>query len=174
VTLKSRVVTVKGRLGELTKRFKHVSMELFQKEAGGKKFVGFRMWLATRKQAAVVRTIRTQVSNMIRGVTTGYKFKMVLAYSHFPIHVNILDNGRALEIKNFLGIKMNRRIDCLPTVTVDKKEEEKNILTFQSIDLTAISLTCALVRQSCKIPEKDLRQFLDGIYVSEKRLPIQE
>lgn len=30
---------------------------------------------------------------MIRGVTTGYKFKMVLAYAHFPIIINIIDKG---------------------------------------------------------------------------------
>lgn len=30
---------------------------------------------------------------MIRGVTTGYKFKMVLAYSHFPIIINLLEKG---------------------------------------------------------------------------------
>ena len=58
--------------------------------------VGFRVWMASRKQAAIVRTVRSQVSNMIRGVTIGYKFKMVLAYAHFPIHVNILDDGKAI------------------------------------------------------------------------------
>jgi large subunit ribosomal protein L9e len=33
---------------------------------------------------------------MIAGVSTGYKFKMVLASSHFPIVVNVLDQGKAV------------------------------------------------------------------------------
>ena len=37
---------------------------------------------------------------------------MVLAYAHFPIGVYIVKNGRAVEIKNFLGFKMNKRIDA--------------------------------------------------------------
>ena len=31
---------------------------------------------------------------MMRGVTTGYKFRMVFAYSHFPIVVNIIEGGK--------------------------------------------------------------------------------
>ena len=71
-------------------------MEMYIKKTEKKRKMGFRVWMASRKQAAIVRTVRSQVSNMIRGVTTGYKFKMVLAYAHFPIHVNIIENGNAI------------------------------------------------------------------------------
>lgn len=47
---------------------------------------------------------------MIRGVTTGYKFKMVFAFAHFPIIVNLLGKGDGIEIKNFLGEKIVRTI----------------------------------------------------------------
>jgi large subunit ribosomal protein L9e len=59
---------------------------------------------------------------MIRGVTSGYKFKMVLAYAHFPIIANIIEGGKTLEVKNFVGIKMNKRVDALEGVTISKKE----------------------------------------------------
>ena len=66
---------------------------------------------------------------MIRGVTTGYKFKMVLAYAHFPIIINLLDKGFGIEIKNFLGEKIIRTIKCLPGVTITRNEaEEKSII----------------------------------------------
>jgi large subunit ribosomal protein L9e len=51
------------------------------------------MWLQKKKRNAVLGTVRSTIKNMIQGVTVGYKFKMVLAYSHFPIVVNIIDNG---------------------------------------------------------------------------------
>jgi large subunit ribosomal protein L9e len=52
------------------------------------------MWLQKKKRNAVLGTVRSIVRNMINGVTNGYKFKMVLAYSHFPIVVNIVDGGK--------------------------------------------------------------------------------
>jgi hypothetical protein len=32
----------------------------------------------------------------------------------------------------------------------------------------------ALIQQSVRVKEKDIRQFLDGIYVSDKRMPMTE
>ena len=48
------------------------------------------MWLQKKKRNAVLGTVRSVIRNMMRGVTTGYKFRMVFAYSHFPIVVNII------------------------------------------------------------------------------------
>ena len=62
----------------------------------GKDSVKFRMWLQKKKRNAVLGTVRSIIRNMINGVTNGYKFKMVLAYAHFPIVVNIVDNGRVI------------------------------------------------------------------------------
>jgi large subunit ribosomal protein L9e len=65
---------------------------------------------------------------------------------------------------------MNKRVNALPGVTISKKEEEKNVLTVIGTDLDHVSLTCAQIHQSTKVPNKDLRQFLDGIYVQEARM----
>jgi len=62
---------------------------------------------------------------MIRGVTLGYKFKMRFAYAHFPIQVLVDSTGKSIEIKNFLGEKMVRKIVSLPGVTVLKNDEEE-------------------------------------------------
>ena len=53
---------------------------------------------------------------------------------------------------------------------MSKKEEEKNVLTVQGINLEDVSQVCARIQQSTFIQDKDLRAFLDGIYVSESRL----
>lgn len=67
---------------------------------------------------------------------------------------------------------MNKRVNALPGVTISKKEEEKNIITIVGNDLENVSLTCAQIHQCTKVPNKDLRQFLDGIYVQEARLEL--
>jgi large subunit ribosomal protein L9e len=98
VEVKAREVSVKGKLGSLTRRFKHVPIEI-RKETDLKSKVNsikFRMWLQKKKRNAVLGTVRSTIRNMIQGVTVGYKFKMVLAYSHFPIVVNVIENGRVL------------------------------------------------------------------------------
>jgi large subunit ribosomal protein L9e len=58
----------------------------------------FRMWLQKKKRNAVLGTVRSIIRNMINGVTNGYKFKMVLAYAHFPIAVNVLEGGKVIYI----------------------------------------------------------------------------
>lgn len=42
-------------------------------------------------------TVRSTVKNMIQGVQVGYKFKMVLAYAHFPIVVNVIEGGKVTD-----------------------------------------------------------------------------
>ena len=97
VDIKSRNVTVKGKLGTLTKSFKHIPFEMVKdKNKKGNPAIKFRMWLQKKKRNAVLGTVRSTIRNMVNGVTNGYKFKMVLAYSHFPIVVNVLDNGRVI------------------------------------------------------------------------------
>ena len=43
-------------------------------------------------------------------------------------------------------------------------------MTVQGIDLEKVSQVCARIQQATVIQEKDLRAFLDGIYVQEARL----
>ncbi len=96
VDAKAREVVVKGKLGTLRKAFKHIPIEI-RREASTKskgQSLKFRMWLQKKKRNAVLGTIKSTIRNMITGVTVGYKFKMVLAYSHFPIVVNVIENGR--------------------------------------------------------------------------------
>lgn len=38
----------------------------------------------------------------------------------------------------------------------------------QGNNIEAVSRTCALIHQSCLVKNKDIRKFLDGIYVESK------
>ena len=70
------------------------------KETGkkGTSAIKFRMWLQKKKRNAGLGTVRSTIRNMVNGVTNGYKFRMVLAYAHFPVVVNIIENGRVIFI----------------------------------------------------------------------------
>lgn len=115
VDVKARKVTVKGALGTLTRSFKHIPIDI-RKETGkkGKASMKFRMWLQKKKTNAVLGTIKSTIRNMMTGVTVGYKFRMVLAYSHFPIVVNVIDNGRVIPFSRRLA-KSRTSWDSRPT-----------------------------------------------------------
>ena len=90
VEVNSREVSVKGKHGALHKRFKHIPIEIRK----DKNKLHFRMWLQKKKRNALLGTVKSTIRNMIQGVSVGYKFRMVLAYSHFPIVANVIENGK--------------------------------------------------------------------------------
>lgn len=66
VSVKSRLVTVKGPRGELTKSLRHINMEI--KKVSDKK-IKLIVWHGGRKHVACLRTVRSLITNMIQGVT---------------------------------------------------------------------------------------------------------
>jgi len=104
---------------------------------------------------------------MIIGVTKGYEYKMRFVYAHFPVNVTIEPSGRSLEIRNFLGEKVVRKVQLLKGVTVTRTEKVKDEIVLHGNDLDLVSQSAANIQQSCRVRGKDIRKFLDGIYVSE-------
>merc|ERR1712166_359279 len=139
----SRMVTVTGPRGKVTKNLKHLPVEMVFKD---EKTIKIDRWFTYGKQAACIRTACSHINNMILGVTVGFEYKMRFVYAHFPINCPITGQKNKVEIRNFLGEKVVRTVDCYESV----------------------SKTCALVQQICAVKHKDIRKFLDGIYVSAK------
>ncbi|KAK9767132.1 60S ribosomal protein L9B [Basidiobolus ranarum] len=165
IDIRARVVRVKGPRGTLSKDFHHVNMEI--RKMSDKK-VRLVIWHGVRKHVACLRTIRSHIQNMITGVTRGFLYKMRFVYAHFPINVNISDNGEEVEIRNFLGEKVIRRVKMLEGVTISHSEAQKDEIILQGNSLDNVSQSAASIQQSTRAKNKDIRKFLDGIYVSEK------
>jgi len=161
-------VTVKGPRGELVRDFKYVDMDM---KIVAEKYVRVDLWFASRKQLACVRTICSHIENMFVGVTKGFRYKMRFVYSHFPINVTL--TGRTVEIRNFLGEKRVRRVELCPGVDYVRTASVKDQIELTGNDIALVSLTAANIQQATNVRNKDLRKFLDGIYVSEKG-PIKE
>mmetsp|Transcript_19733 Transcript_19733/g.24889 ORF Transcript_19733/g.24889 Transcript_19733/m.24889 type:complete len:187 (-) Transcript_19733:693-1253(-) len=161
--VKARKVTVTGPRGSLTRDFKHMDMDL---KIVGKKYVRVDLWFANRKQLACVRTVISHIDNMFVGVTRGFTYKMRFVYSHFPINVSF--SGGKVEIRNFLGEKRVRKIPLLEGVEYVRSADVKDQIELVGNDIANVSLTAAKIQQATNVRKKDLRKFLDGIYVSEK------
>jgi large subunit ribosomal protein L9e len=147
----------------LKRSFKNLRVDL-HKEGD---LVVIESWFGDRKKNSQIRTCASHIGNMITGVTVGYKYLLRLVYAHFPINVSITEDKKTLEIRNFLGEKIVRRVTMLDgcEVNITKNKDE---LEVWGNDIELVSQSCANIHQSCLVKDKDIRKFLDGIYVSEK------
>ncbi|KAL5982503.1 60S ribosomal protein L9 [Asimina triloba] len=75
---------------------------------------------------------------------------------------------RSIEIRNFLGEKKVRKVDMLEGVNIIRSEKVKDEIILNGNDIELVSRSAALINQKCHVKNKDIRKFLDGIYVSEK------
>lgn len=153
-------VIVEGPRGRIEKDFSHASEVGIRTEDNKVIVEGYGR---RRKHRAIAGTILAHIRNMIIGVTRGYRYKLKIISSHFPISVE--QKGNFLLIKNFLGEKSYRKAKILPGVKV-KIEKEDIIL--EGIDIDAVSQTAANIEQATKVKEFDRRVFMDGIYIYEK------
>merc|ERR1712072_361506 len=172
VSMKGRSITVKGRRGTLHRTFNHLNLELTRVNSST---IRVDVWFALRKQLACLRTICSHIENLIKGVQYGFLYKMRSVYAHFPINLNIIDGGNTVEVRNYLGeryirvVKMRDGVICKPSGQKDEFIIEGN-------DVELVSNSAALLNQCVRAKNKDIRKFLDGIYVSEKTTidPIEE
>eukprot|EP00479_Gromia_sphaerica_P012506 TRINITY_DN662_c0_g1_i3.p1 TRINITY_DN662_c0_g1~~TRINITY_DN662_c0_g1_i3.p1 ORF type:complete len:203 (+),score=20.57 TRINITY_DN662_c0_g1_i3:118-726(+) len=178
IKVKSRCVVVEGPRGTLSRNFRHQSAEIFLTGKGkhGYKRCTVRLFLGKKKQRATVRSILSHIQNMVTGVTKGFRYKMRLVYAHFPINVTIVDKvtkevqeiGDLVEIRNFLGERRTRRVEMLGGVVITRSEIVKDELILEGNDIDNVSQSAATIQQSTLVRNKDIRKFLDGIYVSQK------
>ncbi|KAM0697059.1 hypothetical protein Q7P36_003130 [Cladosporium allicinum] len=169
VHIKTRQVTVEGPRGTLKKDLGHLAVSFQQPSEN---VIKIEMHHGARKNVAALRTVRSLVNNMIIGVTKGFKYKMRYVYAHFPINVNLdKDNDTGLwvvEIRNFLGEKLIRRVQMAEGVDVEASKNVKDELVLTGNSLENVSQSAADIQQICRVRNKDIRKFLDGIYVSER------
>merc|ERR1711967_42111 len=165
VEVKSRFVKVTGPRGVLSKSFKHMSIDIFKTDD---KTIKVEKWFGQAKELSAIKTTSSHIQNMIDGVTKGFKYRMKMAYAHFPTNVQIQSGGKSLDVVNFIGQKVKFRVDALDGVKVERDPSANTELIVTGNDIENVSKTCALISQSCAVKNKDIRKFLDGIYVSKK------
>ncbi|KAL2542388.1 60S ribosomal protein L9-1 [Abeliophyllum distichum] len=176
IKVKAKMIEVEGPRGKLTRDFKHLNLDfqLITDEETGKRKLKVDAWFGSRKTTAAIRTALSHVGNLINGVTKGYRYKMRFVYAHFPINASITNGNKSIEIRNFLGEKKVRKVDMLDGVTILRSEKVKDELVLDGNDIELVSRSTALINQKCHVKNKDIRKFLDGIYVSEKGTIVEE
>jgi LSU ribosomal protein L6P len=155
-------IKVKGPKGELIKDFNHAKGVNIRVEENTVIVEAYR---ADRKLKALVGTIAAHVRNMIIGVTKGYRYKLKVIYSHFPVTVVVDEKNKIVRIKNFLGEKADRIAKIHGNVKV--KVEGQDII-IEGIDIEEVGITASALERATKIRDLDRRIFADGIYIYER------
>jgi len=66
-----------------------------------------------------------------------------------------------------------RHVDMLDGVKISESKAQKDELILEGADVENVSQSAASIQGICRVRNKDIRKFLDGIYVSEKSTVIQ-
>ncbi|KAF3910295.1 hypothetical protein ABW21_db0206525 [Orbilia brochopaga] len=176
VAIKARVVTVTGPRGKLVRDFKHINIAFTKRP--GKPIIDISLHHGNRKNIAALRTVKSIVENMVTGVTKGFKYKMRYVYAHFPINVAVNKNNESglyeVEIRNFIGEKIVRKVIMHEGVDVEQSKNVKDELTLSGNSLENVSQSAADIQQICRVRNKDIRKFLDGLYVSDRGNIVEE
>lgn len=161
VQLEGRHVKVQGPLGSLENDLSHLPVDITMTE----KEVQVSTRWPRKREVGMLGTALAQIRNMVKGVTTGYRYNLRTVYAHFPVTVKVDEKARLVKIENFTGEKTPRYARIVEGVKVAVKGEE---ITVEGVDLEAVSQTAANIQNATKIKKKDQRVFLDGIYVFQK------
>ena len=161
VRVEGRTVKVKGPLGSLQEDLSHLPVSI---NVNDNKVRLETTW-PRKREIGMLGTAAAHVRNMLKGVTQGYRYELRTVYAHFPVTVKVDEKAKVLKIENFTGEKTPRYAKIVEGVKVDVKGED---ISVEGIDLKSVSQTAANIQDSTKIKKKDLRVFLDGIYVSGK------
>ncbi len=159
VVLNGRKVTVRGPKGELTRDFSHARAEISLKENRLK----LEMQWPRRKESAVIGTVKSHIESMIIGVREGFTYKLKMVFAHFPVSVKT--DRDLIIIENFSG---ERRPRTAKIVGSSKVSIEGDDIVIRGINLGEVSQTAANIEQATRVRKKDVRVFLDGVYLYEK------
>ncbi|WP_048078741.1 50S ribosomal protein L6 [Desulfurococcus mucosus] len=162
VEVEGSKVTVKGPKGTVSRDFSHARGVFIRLEDGA---VIVETYVADRERKALVGSVAAHIRNMITGVTKGYRYKLKIIFSHFPISVVVDEKNRVVRIRNFMGEKSDRIAKIHGNVKVKVSGED---IVVEGVDIEEVGLTAASIERATRVTDRDRRVFMDGIYIYEK------
>jgi large subunit ribosomal protein L6 len=157
VRMEGNTFIVDGKLGTLRKDITRLPIAVDLKD---KKLV-IKPPGTRKKDLAMTNTAKSIIQSMIKGVETGFTYKLKVVYAHFPISVKT--KGKEIHVENYFGERAPRVSHVVGDTTKVNVMGEDVIV--QGPSLEEVSQTAANIEFSTKLKGKDQRVFLDGLYI---------
>jgi large subunit ribosomal protein L6 len=157
VRMEGNTFIVDGKLGTLRKDITKLPISVDLKD---KKLV-IRPPGTRKKDLAMTNTAKSIIQSMIKGVESGFTYKLKVVYAHFPISVKT--KGKEIHVENYFGERAPRVSHIVGDTTKVNVIGEDVIV--QGPSLEEVSQTAANIEFSTKLKGKDQRVFLDGLYI---------
>jgi large subunit ribosomal protein L6 len=157
-------VRVEGPRGVVERDFSHARGVLISLRDSE---VVVEAYMADRRVKALVGTIASHIRNMITGVTKGYRYRLKIVYTHFPITVVYDKQNKVVRIKNFIGEKADRVARVYGNV--DVRVEGSDVIV-EGVDIEEVGLTAASIERATRVKDRDRRVFVDGIYIYSREV----
>jgi large subunit ribosomal protein L6 len=159
VIKEKNIIIVEGKNGKISKDFTKIPITL---SFENNKIIIYPPG-QRRKDLALINTVKSIISSMIKGVETGFTYKLKIIFSHFPISVKVKD--KKVIVENYFG-ERSMRISKIVGLTQVVVAGEDVIVKGPSLE--DVSQTATNIESSTKIKNKDQRVFLDGVYLYAK------
>jgi large subunit ribosomal protein L6 len=157
--LTGSILKIKGPKGEVSRDFHHPRVSV--KVEGNKIIIQTKR--ATKGEKTLYGSTVSHIKNIVQGVKSPHVYKLKICSGHFPMNVTVV--GTELVVKNFFGETIPRKIQ------IPKGAEVKvngNEVTVSSPDLEVAGQTASRIENLCRITNRDIRIFQDGIYIYQK------
>ncbi len=153
------ILSVQGPLGKVTQDFTKIPVDV-QIASSDVKVLTHG---ARRKNRSMLNTAKSLIHNAFEGVTKGYQYKLKVIYAHFPVTVKV--QGKKILVENFYGERSPRVAEIIGDTKAEVQGED---IVLNGISLQDVGQTAANLEQATTVKRKDLRVFLDGVYVYER------
>ncbi len=157
--LHGSVLKLTGAQGEIEKVFRYPFIGVLSE---GNKII-LTALRNGRRERTIIGSFAAHITNMIKGVQEPHTYTLKICSGHFPMSVST--SATEFTVKNFLGESVPRIADVIPHVTI--KVNDKEIIV-KSVDKEAAGQMAARIEQLCRITNRDIRIFMDGIWIINK------
>src|SRR3989338_5189323 len=121
-SIEQGVLKVKGPMGQAIRNLSHKKVSMVKED----KIIRLNAEKATKREKAVMGSLRAHIKNLMKGVTQGHLYKLRICSGHFPMTVRV--ENKEISIKNLLGEKIARKSRIIEGVDV-KIEGDEIIVT---------------------------------------------
>ncbi len=161
VNVSNGKIRVKGPKGSLEKEFD--TRKIAIEKMDGK--ILLSVLYPDKRLKAYLYTVKSHINNMFQGVLKGYRYRLRVVQVHFPMEVEVKD--RKVLIKNFTGERRPREAPIIGDVKVYMDGRD---VVVEGVNKEEVGQTAANIQLATVIRDKDLRKFIDGIYIYRREV----